>query len=219
MTAPDTGRIWQKFAHESSLTAEQLEKFKRYYELLIEWNSDICNLTTIIEPSTVIRDHFQDSLSIIQTVDFSSIKTVADVGTGGGFPGIPLKIMFPHLQVFLIEVTHKKREFLAHVIEQLELDGVILIDLDWRTFLRKTTYSIDLFCSRAALAPVELLRMYRSTCPYNKQKLVYWASREWQASAFELPFIEKEWQYLIGSKKRRLIFFSHATEKAAEHAS
>jgi 16S rRNA (guanine(527)-N(7))-methyltransferase RsmG len=207
MTASDSSRLWNKFAQESSLTEAQLEKFKRYYELLIEWNSAICNLTTITEASSVIRDHFQDSLSITECVDFSSLHSIADIGTGAGFPGIPLKILFPHLTVYLIEVTQKKREFLAHVIEQLDLSDMVLVDLDWRSFLRTTNYAIDLFVSRAALAPLELMRMYRSTCPYNKQKLVYWASRDWQASVKELSFIKKEWQYLIGSKKRRLIFF------------
>ena len=207
MTASDSSRLWNKFAQESSLTEVQLEKFRRYYELLIEWNSDICNLTTITEASSVIRDHFQDSLSITECVDFSSLHSIADIGTGAGFPGIPLKILFPHLTVYLIEVTQKKREFLAHVIEQLDLSDMVLVDLDWRSFLRTTNYAIDLFVSRAALAPLELMRMYRSTCPYNKQKLVYWASRDWQASVKELSFIKKEWQYLIGSKKRRLIFF------------
>lgn len=203
----DYNRLWKKFAIESAINDEQLDQFKLYYQEIIKWNSEICNLTTIIEPSSVIKDHFQDSLSLKKNIDLTLINSIADVGSGAGFPGIPLKIFYPHLKIFLIEVTHKKCEFLTHIIKELGLEQVEVLDIDWRTFLRKTDLDIDLFCSRAALHTEELLRMFKPSCFYNNRELVYWASRDWKASKKDEDYILKESEYILGNKKRRLIFF------------
>ncbi len=200
--------LWQNFSKEASLTALQLMQFKKYYELLIAWHNNICNLTSITELSAFLEDHFQDSLSLKHKIDLSNISTIADVGTGAGFPGIALKILFPHLKVFLIEVTQKKRDFLAHVIQELTLTDVTIIELDWRTFLRSTSYSIDIFCSRAALPPKELIRIFKPSCFYKNQQIIYWASKEWVATPEEMPYILKECIYNLPTKKRKLIFFA-----------
>ena len=200
--------LWQNFSKESSLTPLQLMQFQTYYELLVTWHTTICNLTTITELSAVLEDHFLDSLSLKDTIDLSKIDTIADVGTGAGFPGLALKILFPHLKVFLIEVTQKKRDFLTHVIQTLELRDVIVIDLDWRTFLRSTSYPIDIFCSRAALAPKELIRIFKPSCFYKNQQIIYWASKEWVATPEEMTYILKECIYNLPTKKRKLIFFA-----------
>lgn len=199
---------WQKFITHFKLNETQQKQFARYFELLSEYN-ELFNLTAIIQPSEIVAYHFQDSLALSQFVDFNAIQMIADVGSGAGFPGIPLKIMYPHLDVQLIEVTKKKIEFLELVCAELDLDNIMTMDIDWRTFLRKTDEPIDLFVSRASLHPDELIRMFKGNCPYRTKKVVYWASKEWQLSAVEEPFFEKEVTYKVGSKERRFVFFAN----------
>lgn len=80
--------------------------------------------------------------------------------------------------------------------------------MDWRTFLRKTKYPIDLFTARASLHTDELIRMFKPSCLYNKSGLVYWASKEWHLSAIEEPFFSKEVTYTVKNRQRKLIFFA-----------
>lgn len=203
---------WQKFIKDYELTELQQNQFARYFELLSEYN-ELFNLTAIIQPEEIVAYHFQDSLAVSKFVDFESLHMIADVGSGAGFPGIPLKIMFPHLDVILIEVTKKKIEFLELVAAQLDLDSIMVMDIDWRTFLRKTDEPIDMFVSRASLHPDELIRMFKGNCPYRTKQVVYWASMEWKIMAIEKPFFEKEEQYITGHKERRLIFFANPKNK------
>lgn len=200
---------WHSFIKKFELTSAQQAQFARYFELLSEYN-ELFNLTAIIQPAEIVAYHFQDSLAIASFVDFKSLSMVADVGSGAGFPGIPLKIMFPHLDVILIEVTKKKIEFLELVCAELDLENIMTMDIDWRTFLRKTDEPVDLFVSRASLHPDELIRMFRANCPYRDKQVVYWASTEWHIMASEKPFFEKEVTYKVGSKERRFIFFGKA---------
>lgn len=201
----EVDHAWKALQSQVQISDEQLHQLKLYYSLLIEWNEKI-NLTTITEPRQMIAYHVLDSLMVGEFVDFNALRVVADVGTGGGFPGIPLKIRYPHLDLYLLEVNHKKIKFLMNVISQLGLKNVHAIDLDWRTFLRKTHYPIDLFCARASLAPEELIRIFKPSCPYNGAALIYWASTTWCADPKVAPFIEKEVPYTVGDKKRKFVF-------------
>lgn len=108
-----------------TLTSEQMHQFFEYYKLLVHWNSMI-NLTAITEMKEVITKHFVDSLSIIKAVPDigEKIYTVIDVGTGAGFPGIPLKIAFPDLHVTLLDSLNKRIRFLNEVIETLGLNQI-----------------------------------------------------------------------------------------------
>ncbi|MBA3954285.1 16S rRNA (guanine(527)-N(7))-methyltransferase RsmG [Candidatus Dependentiae bacterium] len=200
--------LWQAFKERTNLTDRQLEQFQQYYTLLKETN-DIHNLTAITDFMSVLKYHFEDSLMLGQFVDCTKLSCVADVGTGGGFPGLPLKIKYPHLQVVLIEVNFKKRAFLKEVVALLGLTDVEISELDWRTFLRKTEYPVELFSARASLQPEELLRMFKPASPYKNATLVYWASKEWTPDAYVQSFITKEEQYKMSHKSRRLIFLEN----------
>lgn len=128
----------------------QLERFHKFYQLLIEWNK-VMNLTGITEYEDVVEKHFVDSLSIIKAIDLSGIHTVIDVGTGAGFPGIPLKIAFPHLRVVLLDSLNKRIKFLDKVISQLGLTEIRTIHGRAEEYARKEEYreQFDLCVSRA----------------------------------------------------------------------
>jgi len=106
-----------------SLSAAQWKQFNDYYELLIEWNKKM-NLTAITERAQVYIKHFYDSLSLSFVVPMNRISTLADIGSGSGFPAIPLKIIYPHLRVTTIDSLNKRVTFLQHVVERLELENV-----------------------------------------------------------------------------------------------
>lgn len=194
------------FAKDEQLSVAVAEQFRRYLTTLLEWNEQF-NLTAITEVKQVLTLHFQDSLRIREYVDFAQLQSIVDIGAGAGFPGIPLKLIYPHLGLVLIEVNKKKIKFLQYLIETLSLENTEVYPLDWRTFLRKTNYEIDLFCARASLAPSELIRMFKSSCVYNNAQLIYWASITWQPDKNEEQVMKKEVPYKIGNKKRKFVFF------------
>ena len=196
--------------HKYALTTTQIDKLNRYLMLLIEWNKKF-NLTAITDPAAIITYHFDDSLTLAQYIDFNTVQSTADIGTGAGFPGIPLKILFPHLQTVLIEVNNKKRTFLTHIAQELELDNITIYPFDWRTFLRTNEHTIDYFFARASLQPEELVRVFKPASAYNSGTLVYWASKQWIPEKIEAPFINKEILYTLDTVQRKLVFFKQKT--------
>lgn len=105
------------------LSDGQLQQFITYYEMLVEKNK-VMNLTAITDFDEVLEKHFEDSLSLIQAVDLRKPQTVIDLGTGAGFPGIPLKIAFPELRITLADSLNKRILFLDDVIRELKLDEI-----------------------------------------------------------------------------------------------
>lgn len=127
---------------------EQIRKFYTYMNLLIEWNNKI-NLTAITEPNEIIIKHFIDSLTILKY--FEDKETVIDVGTGAGFPGIPIKIMKENVKVTLLDSLNKRINFLNEVIEQLELKNIETVHSRIEDFGRnkKNREKFDVVTSRA----------------------------------------------------------------------
>ncbi len=133
-----------------SLEKRQICQFLKYYELLVHWNTFV-NLTAITEFSEVIKKHFIDSLSLVGYIDLSKVDTVIDVGTGAGFPGIPLKIAFPHLHITLLDSLQKRVSFLNEVIRELDLSEVETIHGRAEDFAKSDLFreKYDLCVSRA----------------------------------------------------------------------
>ena len=128
----------------------QQEQFDRYYELLIEWNR-VMNLTGITAYEEVNLKHFTDSLTIVRINDMKNVFTLIDIGTGAGFPGIPIKIAFPHIKVVLLDSLNKRIKFLNEVVEKLNLDNVETLHGRAEDYAKKAEYreQFDMCVSRA----------------------------------------------------------------------
>lgn len=203
-----TPATWDQFCGEYQLSIDQRGQFERYAHYLQIWNNQM-NLTRIVDTEEIYHYHFLDSLKISEVIDFSSLATIADVGTGAGFPGIPIKILYPHLRVLLIEVHQKKISFLNHVIQELGLENIEVCSLDWRTFLRTTREPIDLFLARASLRPEELVRMFKPGCAYQKAACVYFASKDYVLDKRFEHLLKAEAEYMVGQKARQFLWFAN----------
>lgn len=130
------------------ITNEQLEKLNKYYEILIEWNKNI-NLTSITKKEDVYLKHFYDSLTLYKEYDLTEDITLCDVGTGAGFPGIVLKIVFSNLKITLVDSLQKRLNFLDYVIKELDLKDIELVHERMEDYSKKNEEKFDLITSRA----------------------------------------------------------------------
>lgn len=108
------------------LSEKQYRQFHQFFDLLREWN-EVMNLTAITDGIEVVQKHFIDSLTVVKALDMMEIDNVIDIGTGAGFPGIPIKIAYPHLEMTLVDSLEKRVKFLNEVIDKLELKHITCI--------------------------------------------------------------------------------------------
>lgn len=167
---------------EIDLNGSQIEQFMDYYELLVEWNS-FMNLTAITDFDEVLKKHFIDSLSLVKaagSIRNDSIKLI-DIGTGAGFPGIPLKIAFPAIHVTLLDSLNKRIKFLDEVIVRLQLNNIDAVHSRAEDYAKpgKARESFDFSVSRAVANLATLseyclpfVKVGGSFISYKSEKLV-----------------------------------------------
>lgn len=141
-----------------SITESQFNLLEQYYHLLIDWNNKI-NLTAIVDKEAVYLKHFYDSLTVVKAVNLNGDISLCDVGTGAGFPGIVLKILFPNLKITLIDSLNKRINFLNEVIQELGLTNIKAIHARVEEYGISNREKYDLVIARA-VAPLNILLEY-----------------------------------------------------------
>lgn len=190
------------------LTEKQIKQFDQYYDLLVEWNS-FMNLTAITEFDEVCQKHFLDSLSIVKAYPDHYFKEntfqFIDIGTGAGFPSIPIKIVFPNLKFTLVDSLNKRIKFLNEVIDQLQLSDCTAVHGRAEDLAKNCSYREQYdFCVSRAVANLSTLCEY--CMPYVKVggRFVSYKSEKITEEALNA----KHAIYVLGGKFERQVDFT-----------
>jgi len=207
--APPPADVIQRALGEFQLpvTNEQVLQIQQYIKILLMWNEKV-NLTAIRDPLEILYRHFCESMYAAEAIPLKNGR-LADAGSGGGFPGLPLKIIRPDLQVFLVESNIKKVTFLAEVIRELGLKGAQVLARRYEE-LGEEVAPLDYVCSRALGEFPALLEWARSEQIAAKQIILWIGARDlleiqkigtWQWHApIEVPHSLRR-LLLVGTKK------------------
>lgn len=137
---------------------DKLNKLNKYYEMLVEYNK-VMNLTGITDKNQVYLKHFYDSLTIAKVINLNEYNTLCDIGTGAGFPGLVIKIFYPHLKLTLVDSLNKRINFLNDVIKELELKDIETVHARIEDYAHKNKAKFDIVTARA-VAPLNILLEY-----------------------------------------------------------
>ena len=149
------------------LTNKQLEQLNNYYKILVDYNQKV-NLTAITKEEDFYLKHFYDSLTIVKVVDLNMVENICDVGTGAGFPGMVLKIVFPNLSVTLVDSLNKRVVFLKEVIKSLNLNDIVAIHSRVEDFAKVNREKYDVVTARAVTSLPILLEYCMPLVKKNK---------------------------------------------------
>ncbi len=189
---------WDEFIQETKKLGIQIDKekenkLKKFYKLLIEWNQKI-NLTRITDEQEVYEKHFYDSLTLSKVVSLKEEKTLLDIGTGAGFPGIVLKICYPNLKITLIDSLLKRVNYLNEIIKELDLKEIEAIHTR-AEFYKQENKKFDIVTSRAV---AKLPKLLNYALPFLKKEGIFVAMK---ASVEEEI---KESQNILNKKKYKI---------------
>lgn len=154
------------------ITEKQIQQLETYYKLLIEYNK-VMNLTGITKKEDVYLKHFYDSITISKVIDLNEEQTLCDVGTGAGFPGLVLKIIYPKLDVTLVDSLNKRIEFLKTVIKELDLKNIEAIHARVEDYAKSNIEKYDVVTSRAVASLNILLEYNIPLIKVNKYFIAY----------------------------------------------
>lgn len=177
-----------------TVTDETFQKFETYYQLLIEWNEKF-NLTAITDRNDIYIKHFYDSLLMTKVIDLNSVKTLCDIGSGAGFPSLPLKIIYPHLQITIIEPTSKRTLFMQTVIDKLGFTNVNIINARAEDLAKNYREYFDIVTARAVARLNILLELSLSYVKENGYFIAY-KGQNYQEELTEAEYAIK----LLGGK-------------------
>lgn len=191
------------------LEQQQIDQFHKYYEMLVEKNK-VMNLTAITEKEEVIDKHFIDSIALKKAMDVTKPLKILDLGTGAGFPGIPLKIAYPNLTITLLDSLNKRIKFLQEVIDALSLTSIHAIHGRAEDYAKQEAYreQFDLCVSRAV---ANLATLSEYCLPYVKQGGCFISYKSGSVSE-ELEQSERAIQQLGGKVKEVVSFVLPETD-------